>query len=164
MKIFEIYSKRTRKARGEAPNQNHRVEPSAEMPRELRVHILRIWDDAIGLRPQPHRPNPLYGKIVRDLCTEYGLHELHQGGKMSKREELREWFLAEPDLERCLDAIEVSFRVIDGVVRKYYSDWYYLIDLKPDDAIAELNQRMKEAGVGFKWEAGLVVRVDGSVR
>ncbi len=162
MTVFEIYSKRARKARGDAPNQNQHI----EMPRELRVQITKIWDDAIGLRPQPHRPNPLYGKIVRDLCTEYGLRKLHDGGKMSKREELREWFLAEPDMERCLDAVEVSFRLIDGLVRRFYPSvsWRAVIDLSPDEAIAELNRRMKEAGVGFQWQAGFIVPVDGSAK
>lgn len=61
-----------------------------------------------------------------------------------------------------LDIIELSFRVIDRVLRNSGYDYRMAskVDQDPDDAIAELNQRFREHGIGYQFEGGVLVRVD----
>jgi hypothetical protein len=78
-------------------------------------------------------------------------------------EELAKFFLTEEDTEKVLDAVELSFRVIDHMTRNRD----YLCRPNPselaDKAIAELNARFKEHGVGFQFVAGEIIRVDSEL-
>jgi hypothetical protein len=78
-------------------------------------------------------------------------------------EELANFFLNEEDTEKVLDAVELSFRVIDRMTRNRD----YLCRPNPsevaDKAIAELNARFKEHGVGFQFVAGEVIRADSEL-
>lgn len=60
-----------------------------------------------------------------------------------------------------LDVVELTFRMIDTEVRNNPIGYrgYQL----PDDAIAELNARFREHGVGFQYESGQLVRVDSQI-
>nr|WP_197971209.1 hypothetical protein [Citrobacter freundii] len=58
-----------------------------------------------------------------------------------------------------LDIIELSFKVIDINVRE--NEWQFRsCKQKPSDAISELNCRFKEAGLGYQFESGELIRVD----
>lgn len=165
MKVVEIFSKRAKKLRGDSPD----VYQYDELPMQLRKQITMIWDDALGSSRKSDRlagvynPESAYRTIVETLCREYGQYELAAGYYEFKWQELRAWFLDEQDVERCLDAVEISFRIIDRHIRKNYSDWSFALKLNPDDAIKELNYRMKEAGAGYRWESGYIVRVDSEL-
>ena len=64
-------------------------------------------------------------------------------------EELRDFFLQEEDVEKALDAVELSSLTIDRRTRS----WNYLerenASERADRAIEELNARFKEHGVGY---------------
>lgn len=78
-------------------------------------------------------------------------------------EELANFFLREENVERALDAVELSFRVIENLTRR----WDYLrrqdADEIADAAIEELNGRFKEHGVGYQFSDGEVIRVDSEL-
>ena len=65
----------------------------------------------------------------------------------------------EQDVERVLDAIEVTFRSIDRLTREHR----FLLRRDSDEAataaINELNARLREHGVGFQFEDGEIVRL-----
>lgn len=67
----------------------------------------------------------------------------------SRYRELVGFVLNEEDVERVLDAVELSFRYINNGKNQL-----------ADDAIAELNVRFREHGVGFQFLDGRIVRVD----
>ncbi len=73
------------------------------------------------------------------------------------------FFLQVEDVEKALDAIELSFRAIDRSTR----EWRYLNRQRAteiaDNAIAELNSRFKEHGVGFQFVDGEIIRVDSEL-
>ena len=96
-------------------------------------------------------------EINKALCREYGIFKL--AGKYDEGfEELANFILQCEDYERVLDAIEVSFRFIDRSIRQ--NAYYYNQSMKVDSLISELNQRFKEAGIGYQYESGELIRVD----
>lgn len=163
--VFEILSKRQKKLRGEVPD----VYTYDNIPEPLRVQIIHIWNDTLG--SQEHysdshlRTRGAYQVIVEILCREYGVfnllaEEMRQRNYLS---ELGAFLLAERDPEKALDAIEISFKVIDGITRTW--DYIHCSNASEgaDDAIAELNARFQEHGVGYAFEGGEIIRVDSQL-
>lgn len=144
MPIRDIYSKRQKRLRGEMPD----VYVYDDLPRNLRVQIVRIWERVLGTNT--------YNKIVDMLRDEYGVFKLPSGsahpraGRTSKTE-LREFFLDEPNIDRTLDPIEESFKSIS-------SD--YPGSSTGTRVVQELNQRFREHGVGYQFEGGKIIRSD----
>ncbi|WP_299886978.1 STM4504/CBY_0614 family protein [uncultured Ruegeria sp.] len=66
------------------------------------------------------------------------------------------FFLNSADTDQAIDIIEVSFRAIDKICRKWSSDHSSIAA----DAIDELNQRFSEHGIGYSFEDGKIIRKD----
>ena len=141
MPIFDIFSKRQKKLRGEVPD----VYVYDDLPNPLRAQIVHIWQDTLGTDYDEH-----YKSIVDTLCREYGVFALAEVDIYSRDyiKEFFNFFLQANDIENALDAVELSFQVIEE-----YSSNY-------DDAIEELNNRFKEHGVGYQFTNGQIARID----
>ena len=115
MPIFDLFSKRQKRLRGEMPD----VYVYDDLPPPLRVQIVHIWKDT----------TQHYKFIVDTLCREYGVFVLADmsspvyTGIRDYQAEFFKFFLEEENCEKALDAIELSFRFIDR-----------------DDATEELNR------------------------
>ena len=155
--IPDLFSKRQKRSRGEVPD----VYQYTDIPRELRVQIVYILDDSFGSTELASYPGyEAYSAIERALCREYGWFSLG-----SRRNDARQDFvnclIGTVDYEKAIDAIEMAFRMIDTVVREQLHQFAYNgARLSPDQAIAELNSRFQEHGVGFQYESGQIIRVD----
>lgn len=154
MPIFEIFSKRQKRLRGEVPDMYQ----YDTIPPQLRVQIIYIWEDAYG----PY--NPIYGSstvyegIYNKLCRAYGEANL-SGQDDSPVEEVYNFFQDTKDIEKVVDVIEISFRYIDKYVRNNAAQFYGR-RISPDEAIDQLNHRFQEHGVGYQYESGKIIRVD----
>ena len=62
-----------------------------------------------------------------------------------------------------MDAIELSFRVIGDLTRKEHYLGRSDASERADDAIAELNARFREHGVGYQYDSGEIIRVDSEL-
>lgn len=164
MAIFDLFSKRQRKLRGDVPD----VYVYDDLPQPLRTQIVHMWLDALGNGDQWYegQVKDTYPLIVNTLCREYGMFRLPGAKEYGDRDyiqELANFFLREPDIERALDAVELSFRVIDRVTR----EWHYLrrnnANEIADGVIDELNGRLKEHGVGYQYSDGEIIRVDSEL-
>lgn len=164
MAIFDLFSKRQKKLRGDMPD----VYVYDNLPQPLRVQIIHIWTDTLGNGGQymDGQVRNAYEFIVSTLCREYGLFKLPGARDYGDREyiaELANFFLQVEDTEKALDAIELSFKAIDRLTRR----WDYLHRHNGDElanqAINELNNRFKEHGVGFQYVDGEIVRVDSEL-
>ncbi len=164
MAIFDLFSRRQKKQRGEGPD----VYTYAELPNALRVQIVHIWFDALGSPEQygNEQVRQTYEFIVNTLCREYGLFRLPGASDYGRNhaQELINFFLQEKNNEKVLDSVELSFRVIDRVTR----DWNYLYRHQQapeiaDAAIQELNSRMREHGIGYQYSDGEIIRVDSEL-
>ena len=98
MGIFDLFSKRQRRARGEMPD----VYVYDELPQPLRVQIVHIVQDAFGVDHYGnHYAEKAYEFVKQTLCREYGLFELVKYPK-SDAESVFKFFLAEESTERAL--------------------------------------------------------------
>lgn len=156
MGVIDLFSKRQRRLKGEVPD----VYIYDEIPASLRVQVVHIIRDALGTDSYRSKHATNTYKFINDaLCREYGLFELTKRFR-SFDESIFNFFLAEESVEKALDVIELSFKMIDIHVRKHYPTFENGTKIEPDDAISELNTRFKEHGVGFQFESSELIRVD----
>lgn len=159
MAVFDLFSKRLKRARGEVPD----VYIYKDLPRPLRVQIVYIVRDAfLGIFGYSHA-DEAYRRINNALRREYGCFRLIENADSEEvdGQAVLNFFLQEKTVERALDVVEQCFKVIQDQVGKG------LLPRNPADiksiaeeAVAELNARFKEHGVGYQYESGQIIRVD----
>ncbi len=166
MAVFDLYSKRQKRARGEMPD----VYVYDNLPKTLRVQIVQIISDAFGEDIRNDNLNPfqrryenrlskkLYDFAVDVLRREFGVFELVRGVNSSK-DSLFKFFLGETDIDRALDVVELCFKLMKEKIDYNYQR-VTTVKIDPDDAILELNERFREHGVGYLFVSGEIIRVD----
>jgi len=169
--VHDLYSKRRARQLGNQPD----VFRYDMIPQGLRTQIVHIWDDSLGvpyLNPTGEhlslRVAEAFHFIAKTLRREYGAFKLTANATIDPNvpfhavSDLKNWFQVEPNVDRVLDAIELSFKVID--VRTRRVDYIGRRDAAKiaDAAIAELNTRFKENGVGYQFTDGEIIRVDST--
>ena len=166
MSIFDLFSKRQKILRGEVPD----VYCYDTIPQALKVQIVHIWNDTLGKEDEyfssSYKTYGAYQFIVNTLCREYGVFTLRDSkdyGDRNYRTELANFLLQQDDHEKILDAVELSFRLIDNATRNYGFLQRDNASKLADDAIEELNARFQEHGVGYRFEESEVVRVDSEL-
>lgn len=164
MSITELFSKKQKRLRGEVPE----VYVYDKIPTELKIQIVQIIGDAIG-KGKPYTknyPEEAFRFLHKTLCREYGKFTLGSGSYNESHENcFLNFILNTKDLEKAIDAIQLAFQFIDSFIRSKFQDYIYYteIELKPDEAIEELNQRFKEHGVGYQFESGEIIRIDSTL-
>ena len=154
MPIYDIYSKRLKKMKGDVPE----VYVYDDLPKPLRVQIVQIWTDCLGDPNKIHRTarqqlTKATRIIVQILRREYGV-EILPSRRLSHDyfyNELRQFFYETTQVAKALDVVELVYQLIDE--KPIFSDFL----LPPID---ELNQRFKEHGVGYRFESGQMIRID----
>jgi hypothetical protein len=164
--IWNLFSKREARKRKQGQEDVFQYD---DFPKPFRVQVIHIWrdmlgkwgDNAIRLGPgeDSHEPNRWWVEIFNLFAREKGviwLSELRSNPCAQCRD-----FLMTASTEDALDLIEVTFQVANQTVRLMRRDareFYGLID--PDEAIAELNGRFREHGIGYEFTGGEIIRVD----
>ncbi|WP_095165413.1 STM4504/CBY_0614 family protein [Pseudomonas sp. Irchel 3H3] len=164
MPIYDLYSKRQRKLRGEVPD----VYVYDAFPNTLRAQLSYMIKDLLGDQDNYHHhrlrtPKALYDEIVVILKKEYGLHSLVTGYVNSSFTELHDFLLQERDVERCLDVVELCYSLGDTFARKYSYAERKNSNEHVDDCLNELNERFKEAGCGYELIDGKIIRIDSQL-
>ena len=167
MPVHDLYSYRKRVADGHLPD----VYDYDEIPKELRIQIDYIWSDAIGrfnsFSVHEHREvshnNKAWRDIHKTVAREYGVYSL--GGPGNEYERCKYWLIHSDSVDKVLDLIEVSFQYIDKNARNFspLERKRRGISLTASNAIAELNERFCRAGVGYRFENGMILRVDSDL-
>ena len=164
MGIFDLFSKRQKKLRGEVPD----VFTYDEIPNPLRVQVVHIITDSFGKGTSTDgriKVEKFYNFVHEALCREYGLFTLHDSAQ-SDQDAIFSFILGCEETEKVLDTIELTFRSIDQYIRDRRDRGYYYnveFQITPDDAINELNQRFKEHGIGYEYSSGEIIRVDSKL-
>lgn len=166
MRIIDLFSKRQKALRGELPD----VYTYEKLPQELRVQIVHILRDYLGNEEEAYHSGKMvagaYQFIVDTLCREYGTFRLPGARDRTNQDYVTELFnflLQEQDVERTLDAVELAARLIDVHTRKWQYRQHQDADEEATAALAELNERFKLAGVGYRYEHGNMIRVDSEL-
>jgi hypothetical protein len=156
MALLDLFSKRQKRARGELPD----VYVYDALPTALRVQIVHIIRDAMGSDSYSgdNRSGRAYHALHEMLAREFGVFQL--SNKSDQKENLYDFILKEANVERVMDAVELSCRFIEA----YGNDSSFVYHAKPrqtpGDAIAELNGRFREHGIGYQFDAGTILRTD----
>lgn len=169
MGIFDLFSKRKKRERGEIPD----IYVYDEISDSLRVQIVHIWFDSLGDQNQyvesimydRNQTSTAYKFIVETLCREYGLFVLPTGNELNRDylAELVNFLLQEKDIEKVIDVIELSFKVI--VISTTAYNYLLRTNSKEiaNNAVEELNQRFKEHGVGYQFIENEIIRIDSQL-
>jgi hypothetical protein len=164
MAIIDLFSKRQKKIRKEVSD----VYEYDQIPNPLRVQIAHILRDIFG-HPESYDVNgclEAFARIEGILCREYGLFKLpSKSSAYNEKADSRviDFVLQEPNHERVLDVIEISFRLAD-MLRTSSFDWQRRIPRERSDrAVTELNARFREHGIGYQYESGEIIRVDSQL-
>jgi hypothetical protein len=162
MAVFDLYSKRLKRQSGDVAE----VYTYDEIPKSLKVQIIQMWDEAIGDSNDYHsgyydeRTKDGYRLIVKTLRREYGVFKLSEYyGNEDFRKELQDFFLAEEELAKTIDVIEISIKLIDIVCREWSTDFNKIAD----KTIEEVNERFREHGLGYSYVDSLMVRKDSEI-
>jgi len=122
------------------------------------VHILKeVYFQGDYLTDQARK---LLEQLHQVLCREYGVFYLVNEHTYDF-EALANFILQEKDDEKVLDAVELLFRHMDNAIRE--NNFYYNHNTDIDRVLTELNTRFKEAGIGYQFESGDIVRVDSQL-
>jgi|SRR5690554_22784 len=159
MPIFNLFSKRQKKLRGEVLD----IFIYDDLPVKLRAQILHIIKDCVGFNTTPYKDDSdeVYTYIFNVLCREYGVFKLAEGN--TAIEQLFNFFQDYKDTEQLLDFVEVTFKSINKINNNYYNySQSTNSTLSPGEAIKELNYRFKENGVGYQFEGNEVIRLDST--
>jgi tetratricopeptide (TPR) repeat protein len=164
--IFDLFSKRQKKLRGDVPD----VYTYDNVPNPLRVQRVHIWYDVLGdsndYYSYSENVKSAYKFIVDTLCREYGFFHLPSHDKYNDRmylNELANFFLNEKDIEKVIDVIELSFKVINHATKDYNYLRRYNGSELIENAINELNSRFKEHGIGFQFVENEIIRIDSEL-
>ena len=168
MSVFNLFSYRKRLAAGDTPD----VFVYDQLPRGLRVQISQILADAIGPYyvgslplglGSPPNNNEAWEMIHKIVAREHEMFTLGDDHLIDHR--CLNYFLDNTSVDKALDVIEVSFSYIVKDARNF--DPYYReacgIQVTADDAVAELNERFRRAGVGYRFEDLQIFRVDSEL-
>ena len=162
MAVFDLYSKRLKRQSGDVAE----VYIYDEIPKSLKIQIIQMWDEAIGNSSgydyyySGDRAKKGYKLIVQTLRREYGVFKLSEDyGVENFRKELQDFFLAEEELAKIIDVIELSINLIDIVCRKWGDEFNEIADR----TIEEVNERFREHGLGYSYVENLMVRKDSEI-
>ncbi|UPT70584.1 MAG: hypothetical protein M0D53_16155 [Flavobacterium sp. JAD_PAG50586_2] len=160
MPIFDLFSKRQKRLKGEIPE----VYSFDDIPQTLRVQIVHIIRDTIGVDKYANEAASAYKFIKNTLCREYGVFDLGKSYREGDQEQVLNFLLQTKSTDEVIDVVELTFRFIVKIILPKYQQYSYntSVKLKPEDAVAELNERFKENGIGYSFENGEIIRVDST--
>ena len=133
------------------------------IPLPVRIQVVQILRDGLGGYYHPYRVDHIrrcYNFIVRFLRSEFGVHSLTAFDGEDLSEVLFRWFQEVEGIDRWLDGLEASLRIIDDHVRRNWDNFQSLVSAKPDDVITEINARLQEAAIGYQYVSGNIIRID----
>lgn len=162
MAVIDLYSKRQKRSRGEVSD----VYAYDSFPNPFRVQLTYMIQELLGDMDdycRNYQPRDAYTDIVKVLRKEYGQQSLSRVHQSDSYSELHNFLLQEPDVEKCLDAIELCYLLGDSLARSAA----YINRPDPskhvDECLVELNDRFKEAGLGYELIDGKIVRIDSQM-
>lgn len=166
MAIIPIYSRRKQEASG----VKNEVYVYDRIPDALRVQVRRILEDAIGYYwdPDPYcspLPNNNHGwELIRDAVARE-LGKLSLDSRKNPYEDCIGFIHSQQNIDQWLSLVEVAIRYIDNGVGKLknYELREYGIKQTAKDAIEELNTRFIQAGVGYQYVNGEIIRIDNQL-
>ncbi|MXZ90850.1 MAG: hypothetical protein F4W95_06150 [Chloroflexi bacterium] len=162
MPIYPTFKKRKQQAENAGEPVIYRDDV---LPDPFRIQVAHIWQDTIGnddgwRSARVLTADRIWENMHRTLAREMGEFRLWDS-KMSNRRGCELFLLRRADVDDVLSLIELSFREVDGEMREKQTRAQYSTDWQSaDDAIAELNHRFREHGIGYQFQGGQIIAVN----
>ena len=154
--VFDIFSKRSTREVCD-------VYIYDEIGQRLRVQLVHVLRDVLSTDEYRNKL-PTAAKTIHDaLAREYGVFKLGDEIERIKPDypaALFNFLLRTQDHRQVLDVVEASLRVAD-VLQRNYDDERPLLSIA--EAVAEVNARFREHGVGYQFESGTMIKVDSTI-
>lgn len=147
MALPDLYSRRKR-ALVNKPDDFYQYE---DLTPKLRTQLIQIFSEALGDYGYQKRCNDWWDDATTIMRKEKGVFALHNRADNSQHE-YGNWFLTEPEIDLALDGLELMCRFITNFHNTQHSE--------PDQFIDEINARLQEAGFGFEFAGGILVKID----
>ncbi|MBL0569260.1 hypothetical protein JD505_08245 [Aeromonas hydrophila] len=158
MAVYEIYSKRQKRLRGEFND----VYQYDKIPSKLRVQISKIYDDIFNAHR--HLMNRIFNSINDILTREYGVDSLNcdhrainpYSEKNRETQILLSFSKSESNTECFLDVLELIMEAVKNALERG------MIQFDIQNAIEEINIRFRENSVGYQLDSDslTIIRVD----
>jgi hypothetical protein len=136
-----------------------------ELPNKLRVQIVHLLEGAMGREWSPGNfDGDGWAVLAKSIAREHGLLEIPSTrSRYSGANHFTDCmnYILQADAPLALDLVEVAIRVLDQKLRD--NPYHQREHGSVDGALAELNHRFRENGVGFQYEGGQIVRVDAQL-
>lgn len=162
MTLHPTYSRRNRLA----ANASADVYQYDTLPDKVRRQACMIIAEAVGNYHEGSsysvEASSFYDEAVRFIRKEQGVHNLYAKFSQNEQIELFSWIETETRIEELIDGLEYCFGLIDHWARKNRFALKEFAPLLADDAIAEFNARLAEAGVGFAYNDREILRIDSN--
>ena len=168
MPVLDLYSYRKKVAEGGTPDvfiygRTSRTTPGSRsftFGEKLLVGII-----VIPKSPSEHqsRTTRLGRLSTMNSARDRGVLNLGEERNIDSRCE--KYFLNCKSVEAALDLVELTFFYVDKIARIYSSNMRKArgIKITPNDAIKQLNERFRRAGVGYRFENGKIFRIDSEL-
>lgn len=159
--IYLPYSKRLKREEQGDRLTAYIYEP---IPISFRHQVGHIWQRALGVplyvADSQYISTPIWVTIERIAAEEGGVRTLAATRESAFESCMRR--LINGSTMEALDLVEISFRYLDNIARKFdrYEAGKYNVTQRPDDAIADLNRRFREHGLGYQFSSDKLVRID----
>jgi hypothetical protein len=165
MAVRDLFSRRKKLAqKGTEPD----VYQYEDIPRTLRTQITFIWLDSIGpyfetdgygFSPEAPNNSRIWDQIHNEFAREKGLGTLGRNRNTAKN--CIDYLQSAQNIDDILDIIDFTFQYVQllGQAADYERKAVGIVQ-SAEDAIEELNFRLRDAGVGYQFEAGQLIRVD----
>jgi hypothetical protein len=167
MPVYELYSRRKRRAESEGDPEVYQYD---KIPERLRTQIRQFFSAAIGAYRQispyatyePANNNKDWHTLANTLRREFGLDRLSRGD--TPYEEIM-IFIQSADTDDVLSVVELGARWIASRMSTVESFKYEGLGVTQpaQDALDELNYRFRDAGVGYEFVGGEIIRVDSQL-
>lgn len=163
MPLIDIFSRRTRQANKSGAD----VYKYDDIQDLIRVQACQITREVLGTYVDngilKGVGNSLYVEIRDVMRKEIGEFILPPSKYIHTPpdKEFFDWFLQEERLSFVIDGLELCFRVMQIAAEDSAFKGNELVH--GDQGIQELNDRLKEAQVGYQYGGGMIMRVDSQV-
>lgn len=163
MGIADIYSNRLKNQSDTGPD----IYCYDEIPNTLRVQICHILDDSLGTLNEEavsyFGVKAVYEFLFKTLTREYGVFQLTKTNHQYYHSRIHDFILKEPIVERVLDVIELSSRLLERAIRDQKHKQSSNQAAISDEAVLEINERFKAHGIGYRYENGYIIRIDSEL-
>jgi hypothetical protein len=156
MPIVDLYSSRNAKQAPDVWNYD-------DIPQVLRVQVSNLVKAALG-RVDDYSSDSAFG--IYEAIREYVAHEHGRDTLAGERKEpaidVHDCIRQEAHILVWLDVVELSIRSAERL-RGSFDERRRLmasITMSAEQAVAELNERFRRAGFGYRYESGKIVRID----